>query len=79
MPELPPGQRAAQSPSRAAVAASRALGKATRSGAMSQEMVVVLRGEAPYRISVGEDGGEMRTCLETGVTAPEGPIGGQDG
>lgn len=73
MPELPPGQRAAQTPSRAAVAAARALGKAaTAGGSMSTEMTVALRGQRPYRITVGEDGGEVRTCLVTGATTPEG-------
>lgn len=73
MGQVPPGQRAAQTPSRAAVAAAHELGKAhTAGGSMATEMVVVLRGQNPYRITVGEDGGEVRTCLVTGATTPEG-------
>jgi len=71
MPETPPGQRAAQNPARAAVHASRALGKAaTGGGALSGTLTVRLRGQNPYRITVGRDGGEIRTCLVTGETRP---------
>lgn len=72
MPQTPPGQRAAQTPARAAVHVSRALGKAVSGGgALSAQMTVKLRGQTPYRIHVGQDGGEIRTCLATGETRPE--------
>lgn len=79
MPSVPAGQRAAQTPQRAAVAASRALGRAaTGGGFLSSEMTVRLYGKPAYRIHVGDDGGEVRTCLVTGEARPEGRQGADD-
>lgn len=79
MPETPAGQRAAQTPARAAVAVSRALGKAAAGGgSMSGVITVRLYGKPAYRIHAGEDGGEVRTCLVTGITRPEGRQGAAD-
>ncbi|MFD7507902.1 hypothetical protein ACFV5N_00940 [Streptomyces sp. NPDC059853] len=72
MPAVP-GQRAAQRPQRAAVAAQRALGRAaTGSGGLATVQVIHLHGRL-WHVEHDQEGRQWWTCQQSGARYEGGP------